>query len=687
MAVLRRLRDSLGHQDMLFAAAMVLLLAVLVLPMPSWLVDLGLATSITLSVLILMVAIWIERPLDFSVFPTVLLVATLLRLALNLATTRLILADGHRGLEAAGSVIHGFAVFVVGGDFVIGVIVFTILIIVNFIVVTKGAGRIAEVAARFNLDAMPGKQMAIDADLSAGTIDDAEAKRRRKELEDENSFFGAMDGASKFVRGDAVAAIIITIINVLGGIVVGTLRHGMPLQGAAGTYVTLAVGDGIVSQIPGLIVSVGAGMLVSKGSVRGSTDKAFIAQLGAQPKPLYLAAGLSGLFAVLPGLPFLPFVALGLVAAGGGWLAQSSLRRAAAAAGNGPAAAEAAPREESLSELIRVDDVRLELGMGLVSLTAGRQGGLSDKIKKLRRAFGLEYGFVLPAVRIKDNMDLASGEYSIQVQGVEVARETLMLGRLLAFAPGGQEVTIPGIDTQEPSFHIRARWIEPALREAAMAQGLTVVDVETVLTTHMSEVLKGYMSQLQGYAATQKLLDGLEKEHQRLVADLIPVTLPLATVQKVLATLLLERISIRNLPLILEALHEGAGFTRNVSLLTEHVRQRLSLQICRGLAQDDGYITALLLSPEWEREVGGAIVEEGDQRSFAMAPSKVQELVGATRARIAEAAAKGDWPAVLTSAAARPFVRHLVERINPTIAVISHAEVHQRAKLRTVGQI
>jgi len=687
MAFLRRLRGGSGYQDLLFAAAMVLLLAVLVLPMPSWLVDLGLATSITLSVLILMVAIWIERPLDFSVFPTVLLVATLLRLALNLATTRLVLADGHQGLDAAGDVIHGFAAFVVGGDFVIGVIVFAILVIVNFIVVTKGAGRIAEVAARFSLDAMPGKQMAIDADLAAGTIDDAEAKRRRKELEDENTFFGAMDGASKFVRGDAVAAIIVTVVNVLGGIVVGTLRHGMPVGAAAETYVTLAVGDGIVSQIPALIVSVGAGMLVSKGGVRGSTDKAFISQLGAQPKPLYLAAGLAGLFAVLPGLPFLPFFALAAAAAGGGWLAQRGLERAALAAKSGAETADAAPREETMAELIRVDDVRLELGMGLVSLTAGRQGGLSEKIKKLRRAFGLEFGFVLPAVRIKDNMDLASGEYSVQVQGVEVAREALVLGRLLAFAPGGGEIGVPGTDTQEPSFGIRARWIEPALREQAMAQGLTVVDAETVLTTHLSEVLKGYMAQLQGYAATQKLLDGLEKEHQRLVGDLIPAVLPLATVQKVLATLLAERISIRNLPLILEALHEAAGFTRNVSLLAEHVRQRLSLQICRGLAQEDGYITALLLSPDWEREVGGAIVEEGDQRSFAMAPSKIQELVAATRARIAEAAARGDWPAVLTSAGARPFVRQLVERINPTIAVISHAEVHQRAKLRTVGQI
>lgn len=687
MGFLARLRRGIGHQDLVFAAAMVLLLAVLVLPMPSWLVDLGLATSITLSVLILMVAIWIERPLDFSAFPTVLLVATLLRLALNLATTRLILSHGHQGLDAAGSVIHGFASFIVGGDFIIGVIVFAILIIVNFIVVTKGASRIAEVAARFSLDAMPGKQMAIDADLAAGIIDDAESKRRRRDLEDENSFFGAMDGASKFVRGDAIASIIVTIVNVLGGIVVGTLRHGMSLDAAAGNYVTLAVGDGIVSQIPGLIVSVGAGMLVSKGSVRGSTDKAFVSQLGAQPKPLYLAAGLAGLFAILPGLPFLPFIALAALAAGGGWYAQSAVRRRAAQEAAAAAEPEAAPREESMSELIRVDDVRLELGMGLVSLTSSRQGSLTEKIKKLRRAFGLEFGFILPAVRIKDNMDLASGEYSVQVQGVEVARETLILGKLLAFASNGQEIEVPGVDTQEPSFKIRARWIEPHLRETALSQGLTVVDAETVLTTHLSEVLKGYMSQLQGYAATQRLLEGLEKEQQKLVSDLVPTILPLATVQKVLATLLAERVSIRNLPLILEALHEAAGFTRNVSMLTEHVRQRLALQICRGLAQEDGYITAILLSPEWEQEVGTAIHEEGDHRNFVMAPSKIQDLVNLTRTRIAEAAAKGDWPAVLTSAQVRPFVRHLVERINPTISVISHAEVHQRAKLRTVGQI
>jgi flagellar biosynthesis protein FlhA len=684
--MLDRLRRSLGHQDVLFAGGLVLLLAMLVLPVPVWIVDLGLATSITLSVLILMVALWIEKPLDFSAFPTVLLLATLLRLALNLATTRLVLAHGHQGLDAAGSVIHGFASFVVGGDFIIGVIVFAILIVVNFIVVTKGATRIAEVAARFNLDAMPGKQMAIDADLSAGMIDEVEAKRRRRELEDESGFFGAMDGASKFVRGDAIASIMITGINVIGGIIIGTMRHNMSLSAAAGNYITLAIGDGIVSQIPGLIVSVGAGMLVSKGNVRGSTDKALFAQLGRQSKPLYLAAALAAIFAVLPGLPFLPFMALATVAGGGGWLAQR-LARTTAAASKAKAAAEAPAQEETITELIRLDEVCVELGMGLVSLAAGPQGGLTEKIKKLRRAFGLEFGFVLPAVRIKDNLSLASGEYSVQVQGVEVARETLMLGRLLVFSPGGGEIRVPGADALEPSFRIPARWIDPQLRETAVREGLTVVDVETVLTTHISETLKSHMAQLQGYAATQKLLDGIGTEYQKLVNDLVPNVLPIATVQKVLSALLSERISIRNLPLILEALLEGAASTRNVSLLVEHVRQRLSLQICRSLVQEDGYVTALLLSPEWEREVDNSVIEESDHRSFTMAPSKIQELIAQMRTRLADASAQGDWPAILTSAGARPFIRHLVERINPTIPVISHAEVHQRTRLRTVGQI
>ena len=684
------LRRIFLHQDLLFAAALVVLVAVLVLPMPRWLVDIGLSTSITLSVLILMVAIWIEKPLDFSSFPTVLLVATMLRLALELATTRLILSGGHKGLEAAGSVIHGFAAFVVGGDFVIGVVVFAILIIINFMVITKGAGRIAEVAARFSLDAMPGKQMAIDAELQAGSIDDKEARRRRRELEDENSFFGAMDGASKFVRGDAVAGIIITLVNALGGIVIGTLRHGLPISQAATYYTTLTIGDGIVSQIPALIVSLGAGMLVSKGSVRGSTDRAFIGQLGGQSKPLFLAAGLAGLFALLPGMPFLPFAALSIATAGGALLVRRAAqqRKAEAAAAARREENVSGAREESLDELMRVDAIRIELGMGLVPLTNGTNGGgLTEKIRKLRRAIALDYGFLLPAVRIKDNMDLPSGAYSLQVQGVEVARETMVLGKQLAFSPGGQKLTIAGEDTVEPSFRIPARWIDFSQRQDAVAQGLTVVDIETVLTTHLSETVKANMSQLMSYATTQKLLSGLGPDHQKLVQDLVPALVPMSTVQAVLANLLAERVSIRHLTLILEAMHEAASFTRNVRMVTEHVRKRLGLQICKSLTGEDGFMTVMPLSPQWEREMSEAIVSEGDQRSFMLPPTRTQDFVQTVRNKLGAASARGSWPAILTGAEARPFVRALVERINPTIAIISHSEVHPRCRLRTVEQI
>ncbi len=686
---LARLRQALGHQDLLFAVGIVALVAVLVLPMPTWLVDIGLATSITLSVLILMVAIWIEKPLDFSAFPTVLLVATLLRLALNLATVRLILAGGHKGLGAAGAVIHGFASFVVGGDFVIGVVVFAILVIINFMVVTKGAGRIAEVAARFSLDAMPGKQMAIDADLSAGMITDEQARGRRKELEEESSFFGAMDGASKFVRGDAIAAIIVTLVNAIGGIVIGTLRHGLDISHAATLYTTLTVGDGIVSQIPALIVSLGAGMLVSKGSVRGSTHRTFVAQLGGHSKPLFLASGLAALFAVLPGLPLVPFAILSLAGGGGAIFVRRAEQRLAQAAAVAARSEEnvGGPKDEPLPDLMKVDEIRIELGLGLVSLTTASDGGLTEKIRKLRRAIALDYGFVLPSVRIRDNVDLGAGEYALQVLGVEIARETMMIGRLLAFSPGGHAIRIDGVEAIEPSFRIPARWIEPRQRVDAGREGLTVVDIETVLTTHLSETAKAHMSQLMSYGATQKLLDGLGSENQKLVQDLVPTVVPLTTVQKVLANLLAERVSIRHLTLILESIHEAAGFTRNVRLISEHVRGRLALQICRSLQGADGMVAVVPLSPDWDREISQAIVSDGDQRSFALAPSRTQDFVQAVRTRLAAASAQGAWPAILTSAEARPFVRGLVERINGTVAVISHTEVHPRCKLRMLEPI
>jgi flagellar biosynthesis protein FlhA len=430
-------------------------------------------------------------------------------------------------------------------------------------------------------------------------------------------------------------------------------------------------------------------MLVSKGSVRGSTHRTFIGQLGGHSKPLLLASGLAGLFALLPGLPFLPFAALSTACGGAAMFVRRVEQRAAQTAAAAARTEEhvGGPRDEPLSELMRVDELRIELGMGLVPLTTGADGGLTEKIRKLRRSIALDYGFLLPPVRIKDNVDLGSGEYSLQVLGVEIARETMIIGRFLAFSPGGAPLQIEGTDAQEPSFRIPARWIEPRQRPEAIRQGLTVVDIETVLTTHLSETVKQHMGQLTSYAATQKLLDGLGTENQKLVQDLVPGLLPLTTVQKVLANLLAERISIRHLTLVLEAMHEAAAFTRNVRLITEHVRGRLALQICRSLQGEDGLLAVMPLSPQWEREMSEAIVSDGDQRSFVLPPSRVQEFVQAVRTKLAAATSRGSWPAILTSVEARPFVRSLVERINPTINVISHAEVHPRCRLRTVEAI
>jgi flagellar biosynthesis protein FlhA len=536
---------------------------------------------------------------------------------------------------------------------------------------------------------MPGKQMAIDAELSAGSITDVEARRRRKELEDESSFYGAMDGASKFVRGDAIAAIIITLVNAVGGIVIGTLRHGLGVGQAATFYTTLTIGDGIVSQVPALIVSLGAGLLVSKGSTRGSTDRAFIGQLGGHSKPLFLAAGLAGLFAILPGMPFLPFAFLSAATAGAAFLVRRTAlgKKLAEAAAARSEENVGGPKEEPIGELMRVDDIRVELGMGLVPLASGPNGGLTEKIRKLRRSIALDYGFLLPAVRIKDNMDLASGDYSLQIHGVEVAHETMMPNKLLAFSPDGREIGLAGLDTKEPSFQIPARWIDLSQRQEAVALGLTVVDVETVLTTHLSETAKANMNQLMSYAATQKLLTGLGQEHQKLVQDLVPGLVPMSTVQKILAGLLAERVSIRHLPLVLEAIHEAAGLTRNVRMMTEHVRARLAMQICKSLTGGDGFIAVMPLSPQWESEINEAIITDGDQRAFILPPSRTQDFVQAVRTKLAAASARGVWPAVLTSADARPFVRALIERVNPTIAIISHAEIHATSRLRTVEQI
>src|SRR5215469_3643183 len=557
--VVGRIGSALRRGEVALALAVVAILVVLILPMPTWLLDGSLALSITFSVLILMVSLFIQRPLEFSAFPTVLLISTMLRLALNLASTRLVLSHGHEGTAAAGHVIQAFGGFVMGGNFVIGVIVFTILVVVNFVVITKGSGRIAEVAARFSLDSMPGKQMAIDADLSAGLINEETARRRRSELEDESNFYGAMDGASKFVRGDAVAGLLITAINIGAGILIGTAQKNLSFSQATQTYTLLTVGDGLVTQIPALVVSTAAGMLVSKAGVSGSTDKALFGQLSAYPAALGIASFLMLSLAVLPGIPMLPFLALSALTGGAAWKLTEHREKTAAEA----AKATAPLKEEPIQTALQIDQLRLELGYGLLGLINSDHGTrLTDQVRALRRQLAADVGFIMPSVRIQDNLQLPANTYVIRVKEIEAGRGDLRPNMLLVMDPRGGQISIPGEPTVEPTFGLPAQWVPESNREEATFRGYTVVEPQTVITTHLTEVIKDNMAELLSYAETQKLIDELDKSHQKLIADMVPSQISVGGIQRVLQNLHGERISIRDLPTILEGISEACGYSR-----------------------------------------------------------------------------------------------------------------------------
>jgi flagellar biosynthesis protein FlhA len=684
-----RISTALRRGDIALALGVTCILVVLILPMPRWLLDGALAISITFSVLIMMVALFISRPLDFSSFPTVLLIATIMRLALNLASTRLILSDGHEGSGAAGQVIQAFGNFVMGGNFVIGMIVFAILILVNFVVITKGSGRIAEVTARFSLDAMPGKQMAIDADLSAGLINEDEARSRRKALEDESTFFGSMDGAAKFVRGDAIAGLIITFINIVAGIIIGVAQQDLSLGDAARSYTVLTVGDGLVSQIPALIVSTAAGLLVSKSGVVGSTDKALFAQLGGYPRALGVSASLMGALALLPGIPMVPFMALAGLTGGAAYMLnrrqeQAVIDEAAAA----EAEAEALPTEEPISTALHIDQIRLELGYGLLALINQDQDQrLTDQIKALRRQIAGEMGFVMPAVRIQDNMQLPANTYVVRVKDIEAGRGDARPGMLLVMDPRGEKIALPGEDTTEPTFGLPAMWVDAGHREEAQFKGYTVVEPSTVVTTHLTEVIKDNMAELLSYAETKKLLDELEEGQRKLVEDLVPNQIAIGGIQRVLQNLLSERISIRDLPTILEGVADACAHTRNLTLITEHVRMRLARQICEANTSVQGHLAIVQLSPEWEQAFAEAIVGEGDERQLAMSPSKLQEFILALNQSMERQAMMGESPVLLTSPMIRPYVRSIVERVRPVTTIMSQNEVHPKARIKTLDTI
>ena len=672
--------------EVALAFGVVLIICLLIVPMNKVMMDMLLAVSITGSVLVLMTALLIKKPLDFAVFPTVLLVVTLYRLGLNLASTRLILSHGHEGSDSAGQVIQAFGALMMDGSFIIGVIIFAILLVVNFVVITKGATRIAEVSARFTLDSMPGKQMAIDADLSAGLIDETEAKQRRKELEQESTFFGAMDGASKFVRGDAVAGLIITFITVTGGLLIGMIQHDMSAGDAASSYVVLTVGDGLVTQVPALIVSIAAGFLVSKAGVEGSADKALVAQMAMNPVALGMVSGAAGLIGLIPGMPLLPFAGLAL---GTGYLAWRRGRKrlepeSVEVVSDGPAE----DVEEPIGTALTIDEVKIELGYSLLSLINELEGRrLTDQIRALRRSLAQEYGFVMPAVRILDNMRLATQGYAIRIKEMEAGTGEVRLGQLMAMDPAGRQVELPGEHTREPAFGLPATWIDESLREEATFRGYTIVDPSTVLTTHMTEILKENMADLLSYAEVQKLLKELGEEQKKLVDELIPSVVTVTTLQRVLQSLLRERVSIRDLGAILEGLAEAAPHTSSVTQLVEHVRSRLARQLCWQHKAEDGALPIVTLSPEWEQAFAESLVGQGEDKQLAMAPSRLQDFIKQVRDVFERAAMAGEAAVLLTGPQIRPYVRSIIERFRGQTVVMSQNEVHPKARLRTIGQV
>lgn len=680
-----------SRRDIGFAVGIVLILAVLFLPIPTFLIDLGLALSIALSVLILMVALWIQKPLDFSSFPTILLIATMLRLSLNIATTRVILSDGHEGLNAAGYIINGFSQFVMSGDFVIGIIVFAILITVNFLVITKGATRIAEVGARFTLDAIPGKQMAIDADLSAGLINDKEAQRRRSELEEESSFFGAMDGASKFVRGDAIAGLIITAVNILGGMIIGVTRHGMNPGDAADVFTKLSVGDGLVSQIPALIVSLAAGLLVSKGGTRGSADKAVLGQLGGYPRALYVAAILMAIFALMPGLPIVPFA---LLAALLGFTGYAIPKRMAAKRKREEEAAALKEEEsrkesrESVKESLKTAEIELVLGKQVSSQLLTNHGELARRVSKMRRKFAEQFGFVVPDIRVADSLTLDPKSYQIKIHGTIVAQHQLKVGELLVMTTGDAAIPVPGEETKEPAFGLPAYWVPAAYRDELKRDGLETAENNTVILTHLSEVIRNNLPQLLSYKDMRNLIDRLDPEYKKLLDDICPAHTSYSGLQAVLKLLLSERVSIRNLHLILEAVAEIVPHVRRSEQVAEHVRMRIAQQICGDLSQG-GPLNILRMGNRWDLAFHNALKRDakGDVVEFDIEPQLVEEFGNEMSLAVRKHLKSGKQFAIVAAPDARPYVRMIVERMFPTLPVLSHLEIARGIDVSALGSV
>lgn len=693
LGVLKTLNSRMPSANLALPIGVVAILFVLLIPMPTWLLDISFSISIMLSVLVLMVVIFVESPAELSSFPTILLIVTMLRLALNVASTRLILSHGNQGSDAAGAIIHAFGSFVVQGNYVIGAIVFAILVIINFIVLTKGAGRIAEVAARFALDAMPGKQMAIDADLSAGYINDQEAKKRREALATESAFYGAMDGASKFVRGDATAGILITFINIIAGMIIGVAQKDLTFAQAAHNYTLLTIGDGLVSQVPALIVSTAAGILVTKSGISGETQSAIVKEFSGHSGALFMAMGLLLAMGLIPEMPLMPFFLMAALCGGAGYYIYRSDQnnKKEKALEEEIVQTQQLPPETELPEYtiasaLHIDLIRIELGYSLLELLSDiADYKLTDQIKSLRRQLASDMGFILPSVRIQDNLQLPENTYVIRIKEIEEGRGDLYPNRFLLINPSGQEIPMEGEHTVEPTFGMPAMWISADDRDKAIFDGYTVVDPATVIITHLTEILKKNMPDLLSYGETQKLINELPEDEKKIADYLIPEKVSIGVIQRILQSLLAENVSIRDLPTILEGVSDLYGQTSNVVNIIEHIRTKLSRQISYANINNQGILSTVILSPEFEEIFREHTVNINDNIQLNMPPSRIKEFVEKINRAYHELAEQGvEDPVLLVAPNIRFVVRSLVERFRPQTIVMSQAEVHVSVQLETL---
>ena len=686
---LKKFEKYSSNTDLLVAGAMFMVLAVMIIPLPPFLLDVFLSLSLAVSILILLISIYITKALEFSVFPSLLLITTLYRLALNVATTRLILTHGHQGSHAAGDVIFAFGNFVVEGNYVIGAVVFTILVIINFVVITKGSGRVAEVAARFTLDAMPGKQMAIDADLNAGTINEAEAKRRRKEIEHEADFYGAMDGASKFVRGDAIAGILITVVNIVGGLLIGVLQKNLDLATAAKYYTMLTIGDGLLAQIPALIISTAAGIVVTRNSKNDESMGSEIAeQLFVNPKAVAVSGAVVGILALVPGLPTIPFLSIGILLGGMSQVIKKFQEEAVLEEKKKSEEQSLGPKKENIESLLPLDMLELEVGYGLINVVETDQGGdLLERIASIRKQFALDYGIVVPSIHIRDNLQLAAGEYRVLIKGSKVAKGILKSECLLAMDPGGVTTKIAGTPTKEPAFGLDAIWISPNIREDAEVAGYTVVDLPTVIATHLTEVVRTHAHELLGKHEVASLLENCKKLYPKVVEDLIPDVLPLGSVVRVLQSLLKEQISVRDIRTILETLSEEATRTKDLDLLTEAVRKAMARAITAKFSNQDQEIQVMTLHPMVEELVSGALLQSEQGVQLVMSPQIAHQIINDIASTIEAHPEIASQPILLTSPTIRRHLQKLTSRFIPQLIVLSHGEVTQEASVKSIGTV